>query len=87
MISSYFIRTGLKRNRSSTSDESDVSVSSENDSKRQERKRMNTVVEDSDMAVQAALDSISKRLDTLATKVDDKQMMNEVKCLSRKQHS
>ena len=50
MISSYFSRTGLKRNHSSTSDESDV--------------------EDSDMAVQTALDNISKRLDTLVTKVD-----------------
>ena len=29
---------------------------------------MNTVVEDSDMAVQTALDNISKRLNTLATR-------------------
>ena len=34
---------------------------------------MNTVVEDTDMAVQAALDNISKRLDTLATKVGVEQ--------------
>ena len=82
MISSGFSRTGLKRNHSSTADESDVSISSENDSKKQEKKRMNTVVEDSDMAVQAALDNISKRLDTLATKVDVEQMRDEVKCLT-----
>ena len=50
MISFYFSRTGLKRNHSSTSDESDVSISSENDSKKQEKERMNTVAEDSDMA-------------------------------------
>ena len=80
MISSYFSRTGLKRNHSSTSDESDVSISSENDSKKQEKKRMNTVVEDSDMAVQAALDNISRRLDT---KVDVEQMKDEVKCLTK----
>ena len=73
MISSYFSRTGLKSNHSSTADESDVSISSENDSKKQEKKRINTVVEDSDMAVQAALDNISKRLDTLATKVGVEQ--------------
>ena len=83
VISSYFSRTGLKRNHSSTSEESDISISSENDSKKQEKKRMNTVVEDSDMAVQAALDNISKRLDTLATKVDVKQMRDEVKCLTK----
>ena len=84
MISSYFSRTGLKRKKhSSTSDESDVSISSENDSKKQEKKRMNTVVEDSDMAVQTALDNISKRLDTLATKVDVEQMRDEVKCLTK----
>ena len=82
MISSYFSRTGLKRNHSSTSDESDVSISSENDSKRQEKKRMNTVVENTDMAVQAALDNISKRLDTLATKAGVEQMRHEVKCLT-----
>ena len=70
MISSYFSRTGLKRNHSSTSDENDVSISSENDSKKQEKKRMNTVVEDSDMAVQTALENINRRLDTLATNVD-----------------
>ena len=39
---------------------------------------MNTVVEDTDMAVQAALDNISRRLDTLATKVDVEQMRDEV---------
>ena len=83
MISSYFSRTGLKRNDSSTSDESDVSISTENDSKKQEKKRMNTVVEDSDVAVQTALDNISKRLDTLATKVDVEQMRDEVKCLTK----
>ena len=44
---------------------------------------MNTVVEDSDMAVQAALDNISKRLDTLATKVDVEQIKDEVKCLTK----
>ena len=44
---------------------------------------MNTVVEDSDMAVQTALDNISKRLDTLATKVDVEQMRDEVKCLTK----
>ena len=82
MISSYFSRTGLKRNHSSTSDESDVSIGSENDSKKQEKERMNTVAEDSDMAVQAALDNISRRLDTLATKVDVEQMRDEVKCLT-----
>ena len=43
---------------------------------------MNTVVENSDMAVQAALDNISKRLDTLATRVDVEQMRDEVKCLT-----
>ena len=52
MISSYFLRTGLKRNHSSTSDESDVNISSENDRKKQEKKHMNTAVEDSDMALQ-----------------------------------
>ena len=83
MISSYFSRTGLKRNHSSTSDESDVSISTENDSKKQEKMRMNTVVEDSDMAVQTALDNMSKRLDTLATKVDVEQMRDEVKCLTK----
>ena len=83
MISSYFSRTGLKRNHSSTSDESDVSISTENDSKKQEKKRMKTVVQDSDMAVQTALDNISKRLDTLATKVDVEQMRDEVKCLTK----
>ena len=83
MISSYFSRTGLKRNHSSTSDESDISISSENDNKKQEKKRMNTVVEDSDMAVQTALDNISKRLNTLATKVDVEQMRDEVKCLTK----
>ena len=83
MISSYFSRTGLKRNHSSTSDESDVSISSENDNKKQEKKRMNTVVEDSDMAVQTALDNISKRLNTLATKVDVEQMRDEVKCRTK----
>ena len=83
MISSYFSRTGLKRNHSSTSDESDVSISSENDNKKQEKKRMNTVVEDSDMVVQTALDNISKRLNTLATKVDVEQMWDEVKCLTK----
>ena len=83
VISSYFSRTGLKRNHSSTSDESDVSISSENDSKRQEKKRMNNVLEDSDMAGQTALDNISKRLDTLATKVDIEQMRDEVKCLTK----
>ena len=61
VISSHFTRTGLKRSRSSTLDESDVSISSENDSKKQEKKRMHTVAEDSDMAVQAALDSTSRR--------------------------
>ena len=44
---------------------------------------MNTVVEDTDMAVQAALDNISKRLDTLATKVDVEQMRDEVRCLTK----
>ena len=44
---------------------------------------MNTVVEDTDMAVQAALDNISKRLDTMATKVDVEQMRDEVKCLTK----
>ena len=83
MISSYFSRTGLKSNHSSTADESDVSISSENDSKKQEKKRINTVVEDSDMAVQAALNNISRRLDTLATKVDVEQMRDEVKCLTK----
>ena len=83
MIGSYFSRTGLKRNHSSTSDESDVSISSVNDSKKQEKKRMNTVVEDSDMAVQTAIDNISKRFDTLATKVDVEQMRDEVKCLTK----
>ena len=83
MISSYFSRTGLKSNHSSTADESDVSISSENDSKKQEKKRVNTVVEDSDMAVQAALNNISRRLDTLATKVDVEQMRDEVKCLTK----
>ena len=83
MISSYFLRTGLKRNHSSTSDESDVSISSENDSKKQEKKRMNTVAEDSDMAVQTELHNISKRLDTLATKVDVEQMRDEVKFLTK----
>ena len=83
VISSYFLRTGLKRNHSSTSDESDVSISTENDSKKQEKKRMNTLVEDSDMAVQIALDNISKRLDTSATKVDVEQMRDEVKCLTK----
>ena len=83
VISSYFSRTGLKRNHSAISDECDVSISSENDNKKQEKKRVNTVVEDSDMAVQAALDNISRRLDTLATKVDVEQMRDEVKCLTK----
>ena len=53
------------------------------DNKKQEKKRMNTVVEDSDIAVQTALDNISKRLNTLATKVDVEQMRDEVKCLTK----
>ena len=76
-ISSISTKTGLKRNHSSKSDESDSSIIVENDSKKRERKRMDTVVEGSDMAVQAALDNISRRLDTLATKVDVKQMRDE----------
>ena len=35
------------------------------------------------MAVQAALDNISRHLDTLATKVDVEQMWDEVKCLTK----
>ena len=54
-ISSTSTKTEFKRNYFSTSDESDSSIIVENDSKKQERKRMNTVVEGSDMAVQAAL--------------------------------
>ena len=54
-------KTGIERNHSSTSGESDSSIIVENDSKKQEKKRMNTVVEGSDMAVQAALDNISRR--------------------------
>ena len=43
---------------------------------------MNTVVEGSDMAVQAALANISRRLDILETKVDEEQMRDEVKRLT-----
>ena len=82
-FSSYFSRTGLKRNHSSTSDESDVGISSENDSKKKEKKRMSTVVKDSDMAVQAALNNISRRLDALATKVAVERMRDEVKFLTK----
>ena len=60
-ISSTSTKTEFKRNYFSTSDESDSSIIVENDSKKQEKKRMNTVVEGSDMAVQAALDNISRR--------------------------
>ena len=81
-ISSISTKTGLKRNHSSKSDESDSSIIVENDSKKQERKRMNTVVEGSDMAVQAAKDNISRRLDILTTKVDVEQMRDEVKHLT-----
>ena len=81
VISSYFSRTGLKRNHSSTSDESDVSISSENDSKKQEKKRMSTVVEDSDMAVQAALDAWIPW--QAWQKVDYQQMRDQVMFLTK----
>ena len=46
---------------------------------------MNAVLmEGSDMAVQAALDNISRCLDTLATKVDIEQTRDEVKRLAEK---
>ena len=76
-LSPISAKTGSKRNHSSTSNESDSSIIVENDCNKQQRKRMNTVVEGSDMAVQAALDNISRRLDTLATKADVKQMRDE----------
>ena len=60
-ISPISTKTELRRNHSSTSDESVSSIIVGNDSKKQEKKRMNTVVEGSDMAVQAALDNISRR--------------------------
>lgn len=83
-ISSYFSKTGVKRKNSSTSSESDTSISSESASNRQERKRLNVVEEDSgsDMAVQAALDNINERLDDLATRADVQQMKAEVKHLT-----
>ena len=71
-------KTGIERNHSSTSGESDSSIIVENNSKKQERKRMNAVLmEGSDMAVQAALDNISRCLDTLATKVDVEQNLKQ----------
>ena len=81
-ISPISTKTELRRNHSSTSDESDSSIIVENDSKKRERKRMDTVVEGSDMAVQAAKDNISRRLDILTTKVDVEQMRDEVKHLT-----
>ena len=44
---------------------------------------MNTIAEDSDMAVKAALDNISKRLDTMATQVDMEQVRDEVSACLR----
>ena len=43
---------------------------------------MNTVVNGSDMAVQATLNNINRRFDAMATKVDVEQMRNEEKCLT-----
>ena len=65
---------------------SDNSICSEaSASSRQERKRLNTVVseDDTDMAVQAALDKISQRLDTLATRTDVDQIKVEVNYLTQ----
>lgn len=85
-VSPYFSKCGTKRNYPSTSDESDNSICSEaSASSRQERKRLNAVVseDDTDMAVQAALDKISQRLDTLATRTDVDQIKVEVKNLTQ----
>ena len=84
-VSPYFSECGTKRNYSSTSDESDNSICSEaSASSRQERKRLNAVVseDDTDKAVQAALDKMSRRLDTLATRTDVDQIKVEVKNLT-----
>ena len=85
-VSPYFSKCGTKRNYPSTSDESDNSICSEaSASSRQERKRLNAVVSEDDthMAVQAALDKISQRLDTLATRTDVDQIKVEVKNLTQ----
>ena len=85
-VSPYFSKCGTKRNYPSTSDESDNSICSEaSASSRQERKRLNAVVseDDTDMAVQAALDKISQRLDTLATRTNADQIKMEVKSLTQ----
>ena len=85
-VSPYFSKCGTKRNYPSTSDESDNSICSEaSASSRQERKRLNAVVseDDTDMAVQAALDKISQRLDTLATRTNVDQIKMEVKSLTQ----
>ena len=85
-VSPYFSKCGTKRNYPSTSDESDNSICSEaSASSRQERKRLNAVVseDNTDMAVQAALDKISQRLDTLATRTDVDQIKVEVKNLTQ----
>ena len=85
-VSPYISKCGTKRNYPSTSDESDNSICSEaSASSRQERKRLNAVVseDDTDMAVQAALDKISQRLDTLATRTDADQIKVEVKNLTQ----
>ena len=85
-VSPYFSKCGTKRNYPSTSEESDNSICSEaSASSRQERKRLNAVVseDDTDMAVQAALDKISQRLDILATRTDVDQIKVEVKNLTQ----
>ena len=85
-VSPYFSKCGIKGNYPSTSDESDNSICSEaSASSRLERKRLNAVVseDDTDMAVQAALDKMSRRLDTLATRTDVDQIKVEAKHLTQ----
>ena len=85
-VSPYLSKCGTKRNYPSTSDESDNSICSEaSASSRLERKRLNAVVseDDTDKAVQAALDKMSRCLDTLATRTDVDQIKVEVKNLTQ----
>ena len=82
----YFSKPGTKRNYPSTSDKSDNSICSEASvCSKQEWKHLNTVAseDDTDMAVQAALDQISQHLDTLATRTDADQMRVEVNNLTQ----
>ena len=83
VTSEYFASPGGKRQHSSTSEDSDTSPTG----MRPEVKHVNTaslIEEDPapDMAVQMALDTINKRLDSLATRVDMSEMRAEVKQLT-----